>query len=117
MRIGADRVRKVSAQKLRRDYEQLGFHDDKSVEDFTMRLTSMANQLATLGDPKPDDKIVTMYLRVTRPRYLQLIVSIETLLDVMTLSVEEITSQLKVVEDDGGLTRNGGDKLYLTEEE
>jgi hypothetical protein len=44
-------------------------------------------------------------------------VSIETLLDVVTLSVEEITSQLKAVEDDGGLTENGGDKLYLTEEE
>jgi hypothetical protein len=43
MRIGADRVRKASAQKLRRDYEQLGFHDDELVEDFAMRLTSMTN--------------------------------------------------------------------------
>jgi hypothetical protein len=87
------------------------------VEDFTMRLTSMTNQLATLGDPEPDDKIVAKYLRVARPRYRQLIVSIETLLDVTTLSVEEITSRLKVVEDDSGLSGNGGDKLYLTEEE
>jgi hypothetical protein len=31
--------------------------------------------------------------------------------------VEEITSRLKGVKDDGGLTGDGGDKLYLTEEE
>jgi hypothetical protein len=87
------------------------------VEDFAMRLASMTNQLATLGDPEPDEKIIAKYLRVARPRYRQLVVSIETLLDVGTLIVEEITSRLKAVEDDGGLTGDGGDKLYLTEEE
>jgi hypothetical protein len=117
MRIGVDRVRKASAQKLRRDYEQLGFRDDELVEDFAMRLTSMTNQLAMLGDPEPDEKIIAKYLRVARPRYRQLVVSIETLLDVRTLSVEEITSRLKAIKDDGGLTGDGRDKLYLTEEE
>jgi hypothetical protein len=52
MRIGVDRVRKVSSQKLRREYEQLTFHDSESVKDFAMRLVSLANQLVTLGDPE-----------------------------------------------------------------
>jgi hypothetical protein len=87
------------------------------VEDFAMRLTGMTNQLATLGDPEPDDKIVAKYLRVARPRYRQLIVSIETLLDIESLLVEEVTARLKAVEDDGVVAGNDGEKLYLTEEE
>jgi transposase InsO family protein len=119
MRIGGDRVRKVSSQKLWREYEQLAFRDGESVEDFSMRLTNLTNQLATLGDAEPDDKIVAKYLRVARPRYRQLIVSIETLLDITTLSVEEVTAWLKAVKDDEGPAgnRDGGDKLYLNEEE
>jgi hypothetical protein len=59
MMIGRDRVCKVSSQKLRREYEQLAFHDGESVEGFSMRLTNLTIQLATLGDPEPNDKIVT----------------------------------------------------------
>jgi hypothetical protein len=119
MRIGVDRVRKASTQKLRREYEQLTFHDGESVEDFAMRLTSLMNQLATLSDHEAGDKIITKYLHVVRPRYRQLIVSIETLLDISTLSVVEVTARLKAVEDDRVAigNRDGSDKLYLTEEE
>jgi hypothetical protein len=65
----------------------LTFCDGEYVEDFSMRLMSLTNQLATLGDPEADDKIVVMYLHVTRPRYRQLIVSIEALLDISTLGM------------------------------
>jgi hypothetical protein len=66
----------------------LTFCDGEYVEDFSMRLMSLMNQLAaTLGDPEVDDKIVVMYLHVTRPRYHQLIVSIEALLDISTLGM------------------------------
>jgi hypothetical protein len=109
MRVGGDRVRKASSQKLRWEYELLAFRDGESVKDFSMRLMSLTNQLATLGVPELDDKIIEKYLRVARPRYHQRVVSIETLLDITSLSVK----------DDEGLTgnRDGGEKLYLTEEE
>jgi hypothetical protein len=87
------------------------------VEDFTMRLTGMMNQLATLGDPEPDDKIVVKYQRAARLRYRELVVSIETLLDIESLSVGEVTMLLKAVEHDGVVAGSGGEKLYLTEEE
>jgi uncharacterized membrane protein YgcG len=84
-----------------------------------MWLTSLTNQLATLGDPEADDKVVAKYLCVARPRYRQLVVSIETMLDISTLLVEEVTARLKAVEADGVVVANqdGGDKLYLIEEE
>jgi hypothetical protein len=56
-----------------------------------MHLNSLTNQLATLRDTEPDNKIVDKYLRIARPRYKQLDISIETLFDSSVLSVEEIT--------------------------
>jgi hypothetical protein len=104
MRVGGERVCRVSTQKLRRGYKQLAFYDGKLVEDFAMQLTSLTNQLAILGDAELDDKIVAKYLCVARPRYQQLVISIKTLLDIDDLFVEEITTHQKYVEDDGGIS-------------
>jgi uncharacterized membrane protein YgcG len=120
MRISDEHVRVASAQKLRREYETLMFCDSEGVEDFAMRLAGIINQLATLGDPEPDDKVVLKYLLIARPRYKQLVLSIETLLDVSTLTIEEVTGWLKAVEDDGDEPPPPPaveGKLLLTEEE
>jgi hypothetical protein len=74
--------------------------------------------LAILGDPELEEKVVQKYLRMARPRFKQLIISIETLLDTSTLSVEEITGRLKSAEDDPETpSGQSSGKLYLTEEE
>jgi hypothetical protein len=112
-----DRIRKASAQKLRREYEILDFRDGEGVEDFAMRLSGMVNQLAVLGDLEPDDKVVLKFLRIARPRFKQLVISIETLLDVSTLSLEEVTSCLRSAEEDGGALPSSEGKLYLIEQE
>lgn len=120
LRVGDDRIRKASAQKVRMEYESLVLRDGETVEDFAMRLTSTVNQLATLGDPEPADKVVEKYLHVARPRFTQLVLSIETLLDISTLSLEEVTGRLKAAEDAMPLPSSSSDnagKLYLTEEE
>jgi hypothetical protein len=56
-------------------------------------------------------------MRITRSRYKLLILSIETLLDVSTLSIKEITGHLKAVEDNVVDTPAVERKLLLTEEE
>jgi hypothetical protein len=117
MCIGDDRVRMVSAQKVRREYEMLALHDSECIGDFTMRLARIMNQLATLGDPEPNDKVVMKYLWIACPRYKQLVLSIETLLDVSTLSIEEVMGCLKRVEEDTIESSVAEGKLLLTEEE
>jgi transposase InsO family protein len=118
LRIGDERVRKSTAQRLRREYEMLSFRDSESVEAFALRLTDVVAQLAMLGDPESPEKVVEKYLRIARPRYKQLVISIETLLDVSTLTVEDITGRLKAAEDaDDAPPPSTGGKLYLTEEQ
>ena len=97
--IGDDRVRKATTQNLQAEYEAIALRDGEPIEDFALRLTGIVQRLATLGDPKPDEKVVAKYLRVMRPRYKQLVISIETLLDISQLSIEEVTGRLKVADD------------------
>jgi hypothetical protein len=72
----------------------------EGIEDFAMWLTVIVHQLDMLGDPEPTDKVVLKYLRIARSWYKQFILSIETLLNVSTLSIEEVTGRLKAAEDD-----------------
>lgn len=118
MRVGDERARKTTAQALRVEYEQIGFRDGESVEDFALRLTNLVQRLAILGDPEPEAKVVAKYLCVAHPKYRQLIVSIETLLDISTLSVEEVAGRLKAATDDDPAPPQTLDsKLLLTHDE
>jgi hypothetical protein len=80
---------------VRREYKVLEFHDEEGIEDFTMGLSGVVNQLTVLGDPKPDNKVALKFLRIARPRLKQLLISIETLLVVSTVTLEEVTSRLR----------------------
>ncbi|XP_072146414.1 uncharacterized protein [Setaria viridis] len=105
MCIGDECVRKSTAQSLRAEYEQITFRDG-------------AMRLAIFGDPEPESKVVAKYLRVARPRYKQLVISIETLLDIDKLTVEEVTGRLKAATDDEpSLVQHVAGKLLLTEEQ
>ena len=79
-------------------------------------MTGIVQCLATLGDPEPDEKVVAKYLRVVRPRYKQLVISIETLLDISQLSIEEVTGRLKAANDvEPPPSQTAVGKLLLTE--
>jgi hypothetical protein len=120
MRIGDDRVRKSTAQQLRRKFDLAAFDDGETVEEYALRLNNMAAQLATLGDEVMDDVIVAKILRSLPPRFKQIAIAIRTLLDVTTMSVADLVGRLKEAEEafeevSTSLKHEG--KLYLTEEE
>ena len=81
MRVGVERVRESRRQKLRKDFENITFKNGEGVEDFSLRLSGIVNELQSLGDDMTELRAVQKYLRVVPPRYAQMACSIETLLD------------------------------------
>jgi hypothetical protein len=69
-----------------------------------------------LGDPKSDEKVVLKYLCIARSRFKQLVLSIETLLDISTLSIEVVTGRLKGAKYDVVEAPISKGRLLLTEE-
>jgi hypothetical protein len=107
------------AQRICRQYENIFFNYDESLNDFAMSLVKMVHELEILGDPEEPRKVTFKHLHVIPKRFAPVAVSIESLLDTSTMSIEEITSRLIGIEghgdDDDELVALG--KLLLTEEQ
>ncbi|XP_066354990.1 uncharacterized protein [Miscanthus floridulus] len=99
MRIGADRVKEVNAQKLLKEFENIQFKEGESVDDFGMRITNLVSNLKTLGETIDDLHVVKKFLRVVPPRFTQIMVSIEMFVDLKTLIVEELVGRLWAAEE------------------
>jgi hypothetical protein len=120
MRVGVDRVKRATAQRLRKEFEAIAFRDGETLDSFAMRITALVNHLRSLGDQVDEEKVVEKILREVPERYAQMACSIETLLDLSTLSVEELLGRLRSSEGRGGgssSTTNNAGVLLLTEEE
>jgi hypothetical protein len=48
--IGSDRVRKSTMQKLQLEWDRLAFKPSEDVDDFTLRLTTLRQQIELYGD-------------------------------------------------------------------
>jgi hypothetical protein len=99
-RIGVDRVRRATLQRLRRDWENISVKPGESVEDFAFRLSTLHRRLVFHGDQDIDERrVVEKYLRTVPPKYAQIVVAIEQFLDFDMLTLEEVTGRLKAVDD------------------
>jgi uncharacterized membrane protein YgcG len=119
IQMGGDRIKEATADKLRRDFGELQFKSGECMEDFSLRVSTVANQLRALGDKISDKEVIKKILHSV-PDYLeQVAISIETLLDLNSMSIEEATSHLRAVEERKKKSPTGAKegRLLLTEEE
>jgi hypothetical protein len=101
------------------DFENITLNDGETFDDFTMRINGMSSDLRTMGEQVEESKVVKKMLRVLPKKYAQIMVSIETLLDLKSLTLEELVGRLRMDKDrmeTETITEKTG-KLMLTEEE
>jgi hypothetical protein len=123
MRLGAECVKEVNAQKLFAEFESISFKTGESIEDFAVRIGKLATDLKGLGETSVDDtRVVKKFLRVVPSRYNQVAVTIEMFCDLKTLTVEELVGRLRAAKDRfeptvDQITDKVKSSLLLTEEE
>jgi hypothetical protein len=93
MSLGVARVRDARAGTLAKEFAAIRFKEGDTVDDFAIRLTGMVSQLALLG------RVVAEGDSVLPRRYGQIALSIETLVDLDTLSIDELVGSLKAAEE------------------
>jgi hypothetical protein len=58
LRMGVNHAREATAQRLRKEFEQIAFKDGETLDAFGMRITTLANNLRSLGDTVEEVKII-----------------------------------------------------------
>ena len=85
-----------------------------------MHINTIAADLNTLDEPHEEEVVVRKILQAVPSKYKKITLSIETPLDLETLSVEELVEQLKAVEHHRDMMiapPSSTTKLLLMEEE
>jgi hypothetical protein len=99
----------------------LKFKLGEGVEDFSIYITPLTNQLRVLGDNITDKEVVKKLLHSVPEKLEQVTNSMETLLGLKSLSIEEATSHLLTVEQrrkkDAAPTADAERRLLMMEEE
>ncbi|KAK3137468.1 hypothetical protein QOZ80_5BG0452680 [Eleusine coracana subsp. coracana] len=121
-RIGSDRARRSTLQAFRKEWENLAFKPGEDLDDFAFRLNTLLHKMVQFGDDTYDEeRAVEKLLRCVPERYKQIARSVESMLDLSTMSIEEAIGRLKVVDNDEPRPHSGpitiGGKLHLTREQ
>jgi hypothetical protein len=117
MCVSMDRVHEARRQKLCKDFDNLAFKSGENIEEFSLRVSSLVTELQSLGDSTTKLDGISKILRVVPTRYAQMACSIETLLDLKDLSIEELSGRLIASEGRGEPEQDAGGRLLLSEEE
>jgi hypothetical protein len=100
-RIGSDRACKTTLHALRKEWENLAFKPGEDVDDFALRLNTLQQKMVQFGDDTyGEERVVEKLFRCIPEKYKQIARSIESLLDLSTMSIEEAIDRLKVVDGD-----------------
>jgi hypothetical protein len=117
---GTDRVRDTRVRRLRTEFETIWFKDGERIDEFGMRISNLASSLRSLGDACDDEKVVRKFLYVVPRKFVQIIFSMETMMDPSTMTFEEVVGHLRTVEErlEGDLDGSGsGGQLLLTKQQ
>jgi hypothetical protein len=98
----------------------LAFKPGEEVDDFALRLSSLRQRLEQYGDYEITmERAVAKFLLCSPKKYLQLKIAILTMINISTLTIEELTGRFKVVDDKeeiaGESFPNSGKLYYATE--
>jgi proline dehydrogenase len=121
-RIDSDRAHKTTLQALRKEWENLAFKPGEYIDNFALRPNTLQQKMVQFSDDTyGEERAVEKLFRCISEKYKQIAHSIESLLDLSTMSIEEVIGRLKVVDGDeprplsGPITVSG--KLHLTQEQ
>jgi hypothetical protein len=92
--VGMDRVKEANAEQLRQEFVEIRFNPGEGVEDCSICITALVNELWVLTNDITIKEVVKKMLQSILEKLEQLAISMETLLDLNSLSIEEAASHL-----------------------
>ena len=92
-------MQEAKVQQLLKQFENTAFKEGETIDDFAVRIGSLAAELRELVEVMEDERVVKKMLRVVPSRLNQIACSIEMFADLKTMSLEELVGRLLVAEE------------------
>ncbi|GKD94141.1 hypothetical protein Tco_1373978 [Tanacetum coccineum] len=92
---GDVKVRAIKQQTLKRDYENKNMKENKSLNDYSSRLTNLINQMKSYDDEIKDHRIVEKFIISIPINFDPIIAVIKNTKDLITFGIQELLSSLK----------------------
>ena len=98
--MGAERVREARLQTLMAEFDRLQMKDSEKIDDFAGKLSEISSKSAALGVNIEEPKLVRKFLKcLPRKKYIQIVASLEQVLDLNNTGFEDIIGRLKAYEE------------------
>ena len=107
---GAEKVKKVRLQTLKRQYDMLQMEEKETISEFFARIQILVNAIRTNGERLTEVSIVEKVLRSLSPRFDHIVVAIEESKDLETLTIDDLQGSLEAHEQRLIERSNGGIK-------
>lgn len=104
---GADKIKKVRLQTLKRQYELLAMESNEGVGSYFSRVITLCNQMKACGKKVSDKSIIEKILRTLPPRFDVMAVMIEETKDLDNMKIEELQGSLEAYEQKLNERNNG----------
>ncbi|XP_076904654.1 uncharacterized protein LOC143560174 [Bidens hawaiensis] len=97
--VGAERVQKARLLTLKSEFEKLKMAENKTIDEFAEKITSMVSKATSLGYVFEQDVLVKKLLDAVPDKYFQLVASIEQSVDLDSLMFEDAIRRLMAFEE------------------
>lgn len=95
---GSEKVRAVRLQALSREFENLRMKEIEKIKDYTSRVVDVVNQIKLNGEKIADKNVVQKVLITLPEKYDDVIIAIEHIKDLASLTLIELTGALLAYE-------------------
>lgn len=94
--LGAERVKEARLQTLMSEFDRLTMKDTETIDDFAGKLAEISSKSAALGEEIEESRLCKKFLKsLPRKKYIQIVATLEQVLDLKTTGFEDIIGRLK----------------------
>ena len=95
---GAEKIKKVKLQTLRRQYELLAMEETESVAEYFTKILTLTNQMKCCGEQIKEQLVIEKVLRTLTSKFDHIVVAIEESKDLTSFRLKELESSLEAHE-------------------